>query len=354
MGLLDPITRAKTSASQRWARLKEERPGVAHTVNGYAHYQANHGDHLAAAITYFSFLALFPLILLAVSVLGFVLAHDQHLQTELFQHISEQVPGSFGDTLQTTIDSAIKNRGAVGIVGVVGFLLAGLGWIDNLRTAIDTVWGIPTAKRSFVGKKVSDAIVLVGLGVGVVISLALTAGGTAVGGQFLKLINLDSVPGAGTVTAVLGIALGIAGDMIVFGWIMIRIPDVEPSRRTAVRASLLAAVGFEILKLVGTVYIASATKSPALGVFAPIVGILVWIDLVSRFLLFCVAFAATAEPQVEAEHAVEGPPVAHLATSPAGIRPAGVAATLVSAGAALGAGSLAILQRRHRQAADKR
>jgi membrane protein len=349
MGLLDPIKNAKTKGSARWVKLKRDRPGVAHVVNGYAHYQRNHGDHLAAAITYFSFLALFPLILLAVSILGFVLAHDQHLLNELLSHVSSSVPGAFGDTIKTTIATAIKDRTGVGIVGVVGFLLAGLGWIDNLRTAIDTVWDAPARKLSFIAKKISDTVVLVGLGVGVVISLALTAGGTAVGGELLKLINLDTVPGMGTVTALLGIVLGIAGSTLVFGWIMIRIPDISVSSRTALRASVLAAVGFEVLKLIGTFYIARVTKSPAGSVIGPIVGILVWIDLVSRYLLFCVAWAATAEPAVVAEAPVEGPSVGTLVDTPPPINPVGIAAGLVTAGAAVGAGSLALVQRRRRR-----
>lgn len=329
---------------------------MAHTVNGYQHYKANHGDHLAAAITYFSFLALFPLVLLGVSVLGFVLASSPHLQNELLNHISSAVPGSFGDAIKSAIDTAIRNRTGVGIVGVIGFALAGLGWIDNLRTAIDTVWGIPAAKRSFLAKKLSDALVLLGLGLGVVVSLALTAGGTAAGGQLLKLVGLNDVTGAGTVTALLGIVLGIAGSMLVFGWIMIRIPDITVSRRTALRATLLAAVGFEVLKLVGTAYIARVTKSPSGAAIGPVVGILVWIDLVSRYLLFCVAWAATADPAPVTEASVvEGPPVGGLVTEPAPLGPAGVAAGLLSAGVALGAGSLAVLQRRrHRARADHR
>ncbi|MEO7259932.1 MAG: YhjD/YihY/BrkB family envelope integrity protein, partial [Jatrophihabitantaceae bacterium] len=287
------LGRLKSAAARRWQALKQARPGVAHVVRGYQHYKDNHGDHLAAAITYFSFLALFPLVLLGVSVTAFVLASQPHLQKELFDQISTSLPGSFGETVGDVIQGAIDKRAGVGILGLAGVALTGLGWINNLRAAIDTVWGIPAQKRPFLASKAADALVLLGLGLGVVLSVGLTAGGTAASGVVLRGLGLDDVTGAGTASWLLGIVLGIAGSMVIFGWLMIRLPDIEVARRTAIRAILLAAVGFEVLKLVGTFYIAQITKSPAASVIGPVVGVLVWIDLVSRYLLFCVAWAAT-------------------------------------------------------------
>jgi membrane protein len=363
------LGRLKSGATRRWQALKQARPGVAHVVEAYRHYKDNHGDHLAAAITYFSFLALFPLVLLGVSVTGFVLASQPHLQIELFDRVSTNLPGGFGDTVRQVIEGAIKQRTGVGALGLAGVALTGLGWIGNLRAAIDTVWGIPAPARSFLAGKTADALVLLGLGLGVVLSVSLTAGGTAASGLVLRALDLDGVTGAGTASWLLGILLGIAGSMLIFGWLMIRLPDITVPRRTALRAILLAAVGFEVLKLVGTFYIARITKSPAAAVIGPVVGVLVWIDLVSRYLLFCVAWAATAMaggepaaagPVSEAAPAVPGPgspgPVGQGSGPPSApaVSPTAVAAGLLSAGAALGAGSLAVLQRWRHRATDRR
>jgi membrane protein len=355
------LGRVKSGAARRWQAMKQARPGVAHIVRAYQHYKDNHGDHLAAAITYFSFLALFPLVLLGVSVAAFVLASQPHLQKELFDHISTSLPGNFGQTVGTVIQGAIDKRAGVGVIGLAGVALTGLGWIANLRTAIDTVWGIPARKRSFLASKAADALVLGGLGVGVVISVGLTAGGTAASSQVLRGLGLQDVTGAGTATWCLGILLGIAGSMVIYGWLMIGLPDIRVPRRIAWRATLLAAVGFEVLKLVGTFYIARVTRSPAAAVIGPVVGVLVWIDLVSRYLLYCVAWAAVGQPgpalpspAAELDPAVQGPASPRAAGATA-VSPAAVAAGLLSAGAALGAGSLAALQRwRHRATGRRR
>jgi membrane protein len=371
------LARLRSGVTRRWQALKRARPALAHLAAAYQHYQRNHGNDLAAAITYFSFLALFPLVLLGVSVTAFVLASRPDLQSELFTHLSSNLPGAFGDTVRQTIQGAIDKRAGVGVVGLAGVLLAGLGWIANLRTAIDIVWGLPPRKRPYLAAKAADALVLAGLGIGAAISVAFTAGGTAASSRVLRGLGLDGVTGAQALTWCLGILLGIAGSMVIFGWLMIRLPQIRVPRRVALRATLLAAVGFEVLKLVGTFYIARITGSPAGAVIGPVVGVLVWIYLVARYQLYCVAWAATAmagEPAQPAP-AAEGAPAGSLAgegapgsevAAPAGegapaaqglpapVSPAAVATGLLSAGAALGAGSLAVLQRWRRRATDRR
>ena len=360
------LARLRSGATRRWQALQQARPAIAHLVAAYRHYQANHGNDLAAAITYFSFLALFPLILLGVSVTGFVLASRPDLQSRLFSSVSSDLPGAFGDTVLQMIQGAIDTRAGVGLLGLAGVLLAGLGWIGNLRSAIDVVWGLPARKRPFLAGKAADGLVLAGLGVGVALSVGLTAGGTAATGLVLRGLGLDGVTGAGTATWCLSILLGIAGSMVIFGWLMIRLPDIRVPVRIAVRATLLAAAGFEVLKLVGTFYIARITGSPAGAVIGPVVGVLVWIYLVARYQLYCVAWAATAlagpapaEPApaepVSAEP-VPAEPVSAERRPPesARVSPAAVAAGLLSAGAALGAGSLAVLRRWRYRATGRR
>jgi membrane protein len=354
MGVSASIRNVGTRAADAWRSMSERRPGIAHAGRGYQRYKANHGDHLAAAITYFSFLALFPLILLGASAAGFVFATHPSLADDLYISITRNVPGDFGQTLVKTVKSAIANRASVGIIGLAGVAFAGLGWVGNLRTAIDTVWGLPQVKRPFFKAKLSDAIVLLGLAIGVMASLALTAGGTAASGAVLQLFGLADVSGAGFVTAVLGIVLGILGSSIVFAWLLIRLPQVQVSRRTAIRVTLLAAIGFEILKVVGTYYIARVIRSPAAAAIGPVVGILIWIDLVSRFLLYCVAWAATAAPLSRPEPLVEEVPRTQVSTAERppdampGISPLGLAAGLLSTGAAIGVAVVAALQRRRR------
>jgi membrane protein len=113
----------------------------------------------------------------------------------------------------------------------------------------------------------------------------------------------------------------------------------------------------EVLKIIGTTYIARVAHSTAVGAFGSIIGVLVWIDLVSRYLLYCAAWTATAVPQpAAAPPPAEPAPIASLPEPGPAPRPAAsllrVATSLFAAGVAVGGGAVATLtaRRRHRRA----
>ncbi len=334
----------KDRVMARFRAYRDEHAWLQHVIDAWNLLQRNHGNQYAGAITYFSFLALFPLLLLAVSVTGFVLRANPGTEASLFAHITAQVPGPFGQTLKDAITSAINARTGVGVIGLVGVLLTGLGWISNLREALDAVWGAARSKRNVVTEKLANLLVLGGLGLGTVASLAVTAVGTSLTEQILTAIGLNDVPGSVVVLKVLGIAIAVVGDSIIFWWVLIRLSDVHPGRRTAIGGVVMASIGFEVLKILGTYTIAHTAHSPTAGPFAGIVAILVWIQLVARWMLFCCAWMATAPgdggPEPESEPAGEAPaeaPPARPENEQSSVTPAAVGATLVGAGALAGA-----------------
>jgi membrane protein len=358
-------------------RQRQRRPWLDHLVRAYRRYKSTNGDHLAAAITYFSFLALFPLILLGVAVTGFVLANNGALEQDLQELIRDNVPGELGTQLSDSVASIIENRGTIGLIGLGGVAFAGLGWIGNLRTALQVVWSCEQAEEKVVQAKLGDLLVLIGLGLGIVVSIGLTAGGTAAADLVVAAAGLDGVFGMGTLTALLGIALALVADTLIFAWLFVRLPRRPVRYRTVLRGALLAAVGYEVLKVVGTFYLTRVTSNPTYGPFASAVGLLIWIDLVSRFLLLTAAWTATgqqpASPDECADTAEEGvavdvddrPPDGRGPVGPAPVdgqpaavgadggvgadagrrngtpNPVAVAGVLVGTGAALGAGAAA-------------
>ncbi len=332
----------KAAFATRWSALKARRPSVRHAVAAWKRLQDNNGGQYAAAITYFSFLALFPLILLGVAVAGFVLHAHPAAEQSLFDHIAAKVPGSFGDTLRSSIRTAISARTGVGLVGLFGVLLTGLGWIGNLRAAISAVWGRRPPQRNFVMAKVMNLLVLAGLGLGMLVSLALTAGGTALRDQVLQGVSLGGVPVMQVVVVVVGIAIAIAGDMVIFSWVLVRLPGADVRGRVAVKGALLAAVGFEVLKVLGTYTIKRSASSPTAGPFASVIAILVWIQLVARWMLLSAAWMSVVTDDESAREsaaaAAERPPreAAEEPVEPAP-NPATVGATVFGAGVATGA-----------------
>jgi membrane protein len=349
--------RIKDSVAGAWARLRRRRPSVDHTARAWKRLQDSNGNQFAGAITYFSFLALFPLILLGVAIAGFVLhSHPDTLQ-HLFESITRNVPGAFGDTLNTSIKTAIDARTGVGIVGLIGVALTGLGWIGNLRAAVEAVWQVRPPAQNFVIAKLKNLLVLAGLGLGLILSMGLTAIGTSLTDQILTALSWDELPGVHGLVKVLGVLLAICGDLIIFSWLLVRLPGVSVPTRVAVKGALLAAVGFEVLKIVGTYTIAHTASSPTAGPFAGVVAVLIWIQLVARFMLFCAAWMAvlTGEraqlvPVTSAAVAVDSDAV-DSDGSPTAVSPAAVGVALVGVGAVAGAAAATwALARTHRPA----
>jgi membrane protein len=340
------FSRLKSAAATWWAALRERRPSTRHLAQAWSRMQEHNGNQFAAAITYFSFLALFPLLLLGIAVTGFVLHSHPAAQQSLFDHITEQVPGSFGKTLSTSIKAAIDARTSVGIVGLVGVLLTGLGWIGNLRAAIDAVWARKPDKRNFVVAKVMNLLVLAGLGVGIVISLGLTVVGTAFTDEILRALSLDHVAGIHYLVKVFGLLIAVVGDFVIFSWLLVRLPGADVPARVALKGALFAAVGFEVLKIAGTFTIAKTAGSPTAGPFAGLLAILIWIQLVARFMLFCAAWMAVLTDEQAAPAPVTEPIAVEMAHEREESEPMNAAAlgvTLVGAGALVGAAAATVL-----------
>jgi membrane protein len=312
-------------------RCRLRYPGLDHLVQAGQSYTTHHGDHYAAAITFFSVLSLVPLLMIAFAAAGFVLAGNPELLGKLQDQIQAAAPAGLGPTLNQVIDEAIASRSGVGIVGLLGALYSGLGWMGNLREALTAQWKSPQGKspqgeqppepEGFLRTKMFDLLALLGLGVALMVSFALTAAGTAFADVVLNVLGLGQVVGARLVLTVLALAASVAGMWLVFLWVIARLPREPVPLRSAMRAALVGAVGFEILKQAFAIYLDSVTNSPTGRLFGPVIGLMVFAYFASRFLLFLTAWAAAARDTAPGDRwpvSQEVPPQRRL--SPAEIR----------------------------------
>jgi membrane protein len=81
---------------------------------------------------------------------------------------------------------------------------------------------------------------------------------------------------------------------LVFGWMIARLPRYPVPVVSSIRAALLAAIGFELFKMAGTIYLKSVLHSPAGATFGPVLGLMVFAYVTARLLLFATAWAATS------------------------------------------------------------
>ena len=271
--------------------IRERRPFVDHFIRAFGRYQSDAGDRLAASVTYFGFLSFFPIVALAFSVAGFVVDAYPDAQRQLATQINSFLPGLADKLDVTTIGQA---KVATGVVGLVGLLIAGLGWIDALREAIRAMWHHNVQAGNVVMKKLVDIGVLAGLGLTLLASLAVTGVSSAAMSWFLDLVGLENNAVARIGLRAIAIGLAVLVDLAVFIFLFTRLPRLATPLRRVFKGALLGAVGLEILKVVGSLLVSRTTNNPVYGAFAVVVGLLIWINLVSRFVLFTAAWTVTA------------------------------------------------------------
>ena len=294
----NPVTRALGAARALLRRQRDRRRWLDHLVHARGHYIRVQGDLLASGVTYYVFLALFPVLLLVAAVAGLVLRNDELLEDKLISAIQEAVPGATGQDLADQAAGAIDSAATLGVIGLVGFLFVGLGAMDKLRIGMDVVWRGRPDPPDFVADRVKDLVALLGFGAAAALSIALTTGATAASSWLVDLVGLDRVPGSFLVTGAVAIALALAGDTLVFLWLLKGVPDNPVGVRRLVPAAVLGAVGLEVLKLAGTWYLALIGDNITAQALGGVVGLIVWINVVARFAFYTASWAATT-PAIE-------------------------------------------------------
>ncbi|GAB3208980.1 YihY/virulence factor BrkB family protein [Marinactinospora thermotolerans] len=285
--------RVNTALDAYWG-LRRTRPGFDHLVRAYERYSGQQGSLLAASVTYYAFLSFFPLLALAFSLLGYVAAVDLEARAYLEQAVEETLPG-LADRLP--LEEVARARVGAGLLGLLGLLYAGLGAVSALREALRVIWLRSTAQavNPLLGK-LTDLLVVVVLGVALLGSVALTSAAQAATRWSLSWVGLEHTPAALLATRFLGLAIAVGVDTVLFLVVFGRLSGGGWSWRPLWRGAFFAALGFEALKATGALLIRSTLDNPVYASFAVLAGLLVWIDIVLRFVLFAAAWTATWLP----------------------------------------------------------
>jgi membrane protein len=259
-----------------------------HAWRAFMHLQSVHWTRLAAAMTFTSFLSLFPL-LAVVAAVGAALLSQHQLDT-LQRKISEQIPG-IADQLD--INGLVANAGTIGLIAGAALLFTGIGWVASLRDCLRAVWHKDNEERNPVAAKLVDGGILLGLGGAALVSLGASAFATAAVNWTADTVgNPAHGPGRVLLTAV-GFCIAVVADFLILTYLLTLLPGVEPPRRSVIIASLIGAIGFELLKLLLSGYLQSVAGKSVYGAFGTPVALLLWFNFMAKLLLYCAAWTAT-------------------------------------------------------------
>lgn len=334
------------------ARLKSS-----HGWRAWEHYGRHRGNVLAGGVAYFALFSVFSALLVGITVLGLVAGRDSSLQEDVLGEVDAQLPGLLDigadggpvDPADLFADDVLSIAGAVAFVIA---LLSGLGWLDAMREGIRALFGLDTDQRNVVVKKLKDVAVLATLGLAVLGSAVLSVTVNAAAGGLLGAVGLDGGVVGRVLLRALGVGVVLVVDTAIFMILFRLLSGLTLPWRDLRSGAAFGAVGLGLLKLFGGLLLGGAGGSnPLLAAGAVVVGLLVWMNLVSRLTLVAAAWVATlaADTAVEPSPTGRVPPQREFALGPRdamaptfGRRAAD--RTTLAAGAVLGVGAVAAVR----------
>jgi YihY family inner membrane protein len=229
-------------------------------------YGEDEAGSLGALIAYYGFFSLFPLLLVFVTVLGFVLQGDPKAQEQVLHSTLAQFP-VIGAQIRGNIGS-LKGSAIALTIGIVGSLLAGLAVTGATQNAFNKIWRIPRQRRfGFIGWRLRGLALLAVLGV---LSIVATAAAAYATGQT-----------RGAIAVLLGVAVALAANLTLFFTVFRLMTAEQIATQDLLPGIVLAAVLWQILQHVGGLYVEHVVRhaQETAGVFAFVLGLLAWLYL---------------------------------------------------------------------------
>jgi len=223
---------------------------------------------------YSSFLAIFPLLLLIFSVVGFVFNNSPETMQKVIDLLRETIP-DMPVTISNAAESLTKFSGVVGVLGLIGLVWSVSRIAYAIQTGFDRIWEMK--KRSYVRKKVFALGVMLLLGVVGLIGLSITMLSTS----FFSWLRSETGPVISTLAVVLGALVSPAASTFIFATLYRTLPQRKPGWREIIWGALTAALLLDIAEYGLGIYFTKISKTQAAyGTLGVVIGIVLWLYVV--------------------------------------------------------------------------
>jgi len=234
-------------------------------------YVDDQGGFLAALITYYAFLSLFPALLLLVTALGYVLAGNPTAQQHVLDSALSQFP-VIGTQLKQNLSSLQGNTTAI-VIGFLGLLYGVLGVGQATQLAFNRVWAVPRNERpNPLLSRLRSLLLIVVIGIGLLGTTALTSVGSATG-------RLDPHVSGFLRGGLLLISVLANIALFAFAFRLLTARDVP--MRDLLPGAVFGAFGWQAIQALGATYVSRVVShsSDIYGVFGLVLGLVAWIYL---------------------------------------------------------------------------
>ena len=234
--------------------------------------------NLAALVAYYAFLAIFPLLLVLVTVLGMVLSGSPRLQQDVLNSALTDFP-VIGQQLRENVHS-LDRSGLSLVFGLLFTFIGARGVANSMQNAMNQVWAVPRRERpGFPHNWLRSFALIAVIGLGVIVTTVLSGFSAWSGHTFL-----------GAWGKVLGIALSLVLNIGLF-WLGLRVAtSAQVTWRQLRLGAVLSAVAWQALQYLGGYVVAHTLRhaSETYGIFGLVLGLLAWLRLQAQLTLYAV------------------------------------------------------------------
>jgi YihY family inner membrane protein len=252
-------------------RRQQQSPRLSFVAAVVKKFSDDQAGQLAALISYYAFVSIFPLLLVLVTVLGFVLQGDPGEQKKILDGTLGQFP-ILSDYLKV---HSLRGSSVALAIGVVGSLLAGMGVTSATQNAFNRIWDVPFKERpNFLVSRLRSLGMLAILGT---LSIASTV-----------LAGFVGAESHGATAVVAGVVLAFLLNITLFLIAFKLLTAAELSWRELLPGVIVAAIFWQLLEHLGGFYLDHELKrtQPLYGVFALVLGLLAWLYLGAQLVIF--------------------------------------------------------------------
>lgn len=236
----------------------------------------------ASLLAFFGFLSIFPLLLAATTVLGFVLEGNAELQQDIVDGAFAEIP-VLGTQLQENPASLDGNIWVL-LIGLGGALWASTKAFVGLQGALDDVWEVPVDDRAALPVLRGKALVGIAI-IGTSIVVSVIVGG---------IVNSAGLNLAGKALLIL---LHLVLEIVVIAAMYRFLTAASVDWRMVWPGAIAAGILFAVIQNFSTALVTRITEnaSDTYGQFALVLGIVTWLSLLSIATLMCAELNAAIE-----------------------------------------------------------
>jgi len=247
-------------------------------------FLADNCPHLAAGISYYLLLSLFPLVLAAISIFGFIV-QKPGVEAKVVNAVTDFIPVS-SDFVEGAILAVSSTWGAAGIIATLGLLWAGMAVFNAIRKSLNTAWGVKQP-RPFLHERLMEFVMMIGFGALLLMSVGLTTAFRVIREANLPVFGERFIEGSLLWHSAI-IATSVFISFLAFLFLYKLVPNTRVYWRHAAIGALAASILFEIVKNVFIWFIANfATYTLVYGYVGTIVALMTWTYVSAVILLFC-------------------------------------------------------------------